>query len=130
MCCIGASLSNKIWQFLHNCPSSIPQQIQQTTPYIYTPMVKAQVRLFSGERDPSGHVEDPETWLNHFEMMSVTNGWNTDILKKQHFPVYLTGEAEAWYMVYRAWINTAGTTWAQIKATMTTRFRPNNYAEE
>jgi hypothetical protein len=93
-------------------------------------MVNGQVRLFCGEKDPSGHVEDPETWLNHFERMSITNGWNTDIHKKQHFQVYLTGEAEAWYMVNQNLINNPTTTWQHVRGGMITRFRPDNYMEE
>ena len=83
-------------------------------------MVKTTIHPFSGEKDPSGHVEDPETWLNHFEMASVSNGWNTDVLKKQHFPVYLTGEAKMWYMVYQGWINGPTITWQNVRDTIIT----------
>ena len=93
-------------------------------------MNNPQVRLFSGERDHSGHVEDPETWLNHFGRMSITNGWNTDLQKKQHFQVYLTGEAEAWYMVHQVLIDNPTTTWAHVQGAMIARFRPDNYMEE
>src|SRR4051812_46648495 len=105
MCCIGASLSSNFKQFFSWCPTQSPCHSQPTTQYSYSPMINSQVHLFCGEKDSSGHVEDPETWLNHFERMSITNGWSTDLQKKQHFQVYLTGEAEAWYMVNQKLIN-------------------------
>jgi hypothetical protein len=93
-------------------------------------MINLQVRLFCGEKDSSSHVEDLETWVNHFERMSITNGWSTDLQKKQHFQVYLTGEAEAWYMVNQNLINNPTTTWQHVRGGMIAHFRPDNYMEE
>src|SRR3954463_1293968 len=130
MCCIGASLSQICNSTLHRISTPLRNRYRQIPQYIYTEMVKNPVRPFSGEVDPSGNVEDPEAWLDHFDMVSVSNGWNTDVLKKQHFPIYLTGEAEAWYKVNRAWINLPATTWAQVSALITTRFRPGDFMDE
>jgi hypothetical protein len=44
-------------------------------------MVKIAPRVFTGEQDSSGNVEDPQTWLNHFNKVSISNGWNTDAVK-------------------------------------------------
>ena len=77
-------------------------------------MVKILPHPFSGEVDSFGNVEDPQSWLDHFDMVSIPNGWNTDILKIQNFPVYLVGEAAAWYTVMRTRINAVGTTWNTI----------------
>src|SRR4051812_21177823 len=130
MCCIGASPSQLYNSIVNRISAPFRNRYQRIPQYIYSDMVKNPVRLFSGEEDAYGNVEDPQAWLDHFDMVSLSNGWNTDILKKQHFPVYLVGEAGTWYKVNRTWVNLAATTWAQVSASITIRFRPDNYMEE
>ena len=93
-------------------------------------MVKVIPRPFSGQVDLFGNVEDPQAWLDHFEMVSIPNGWNTNVLKIQNFPVYLVGEAASWYTVKRTLINAPGVSWAQVQASIVQRFRPANYNQE
>src|SRR4051812_43477323 len=93
-------------------------------------MVKILPRQFLGEVDAQGNVEDPQAWLDHFEMVSIANGWATDALKIQNMLVYLVREAHSWYMVNRATINHLGVTWRAVCDTMVQRFRPANYIEE
>ena len=66
--------------------------------------MKNQPRNFSGEVDVSGRAEDPSMWLDHFELVSVSNGWEGDKDKLQQVPIRLVGEAEDWFMVNRDWI--------------------------
>ena len=110
--------------------TQIPSNPRNPHSYVVINMVKITPRIFTGEQDSSGNVEDPQTWLNHFNKVSISNGWNTDALKIQHFPVSLLGEAEAWYEINNTWIETVGCLWRMVQDRMIERFRPSNYQEE
>ena len=96
----------------------IPSNPRNPQQYIVVDMVKIAPRVFTGEQDSSGNVEDPQTWLNHFNKVSTSNSWNTDVLKIQHFPVSLLGEAEAWYEINASWIEAVGTHWRTVQDRM------------
>ena len=93
-------------------------------------MVKIIPRIFTGEADNNGVVEDPRTWLMHFEKVCRPNGWNEDADKLQVFMVFLEGEAGDWYDVNSEWVANDQRTWEQVKAAFTTCFQPVNYADE
>ena len=93
-------------------------------------MVKVQARMFSGEENEHGVVEEPGRWLKHFEIVCGPNNWLDDDAKKLNFPVFLTGEAEDWYMVNEVLINDVATDWDDVKLLFVDRFRPDNYQEE
>ena len=92
--------------------------------------MKNQPRNFSGEVDVSGRAEDLSMWLDHFELVSVSNSWEGDKDKLQQVPIRLVGEAEDWFMVNRDWILAKDATWANFKKEFISRFRPKNYQEE
>ena len=75
------------------------QERPSTQVHYYCSIARVPVRPFSGEVDPLRNIEDLQAWLDHFDTLSILNGWNTDTLKKQNLPIYLVGEAEIWYKV-------------------------------
>ena len=93
-------------------------------------MVKVQARIFSGEENEQDMAEDPGRWIKHFEITCGPNNWANDADKIVNFPVFLTGEAEDWYLVNEEWVNENNRTWVQVKGRFIERFRPANYQEE
>ena len=71
-------------------------------------MPKPMARQFSGEVDASGHAEDPGMWLEHFQLVAWSNGWDTDEKKIMNIPISFIGEVKTWYMVNADWINENG----------------------
>ena len=65
-------------------------------------MGKISPHIFSGEIDMAGKMEDPSIWLDHYELVSTLNGWDSDKIKLQAVGINFTGEAENWYSVNRA----------------------------
>src|SRR4051812_48834081 len=92
--------------------------------------MKINPRTFSGEIDANGKAEDPGTWIDHYDLVSISNGWRSDKEKLQHLPIYLTGEAEDWFAVNRTWIQDKDRNWEELRVRFTERFRPSNYDEE
>src|SRR6184192_3944855 len=93
-------------------------------------MGKFTARSFSGEIDVMGKAEDPLAWLEHFETVSLINGWEDDKLRLRSVAINLIGEAENWYSVNRSWINTKGRKWKEFQMKFIKRFRPANFQEE
>ena len=90
-------------------------------------MGKFGARPFLGEIDASGKAEDPSAWLDHFEIVSSYNRWNSDEKKLRYIPACLTEEAFVWYSVNRSWIHHPECTWKQFCNRFLERFRPANY---
>ena len=93
-------------------------------------MVKIMPRMFSGEEDARGLTEDPGKWLEHYEMTCLPNNWFNDDDMMTNFPVFLTGEAEDWYVINKHWIENDLRTWEEVKDAFIERFRPADYDEE
>ena len=93
-------------------------------------MVKAAARLYSGEADALGEVEDPGHWLDHYENICQVNNWNYDLDMMSNMSLYLVGEAEIWYKVNKSWIRTGEETWADFREIFLRRFRPVNFQDD
>ena len=87
-------------------------------------------RPFSGEVNESGISEDPGMWLDHYQLITSTNSWDSDALKLRNIPVSLTGEAEQWYAVYAPYIRSGEWGWEDFVERFVERFRPSDYVEE
>ena len=93
-------------------------------------MVKATARMYSGEADAEGKMEDPGDWLDHYENISQVNGWHYELDMMCNMSVYLAGEAEIWYRINKAWIRAGDDTWAEFREVFTKRFRPVNFQDD
>ena len=93
-------------------------------------MVKATARMYSGESDAEGKMEDPGAWLDHYENICQVNGWNYDQDKMDKASLYLVGEADNWYRVNRSWIRSGYDTWADFREVFLKRFRPVNFLDD
>ena len=85
-------------------------------------MGKILPRNFSGEIDSAGKAEDPSVWLDHYELVSTINGWESDKARLQGVAINFTGEAEDWHSVNRTWINTEDRKWMEFRAKFIERF--------
>ena len=65
-------------------------------------MGKMQPRLFSGEADAYGWIEDPAAWLDHYEDICSMNGWMMDADRIRNVSIAFTGEAETFYQLDKA----------------------------
>ena len=77
-----------------------------------------------------GKAEDPLSWLDHFEMISMMNGWEDDKMRLRSISIYFTSEAENWYSVNRTWIKAEGRKWTEFHVRFIERFQPMNFQEE
>ena len=77
-------------------------------------MGKMQPRLFSGEADAYGWIEDPAAWLDHYEDICSMNGWMTDADRIRNVSIAFTGEAETFYQLDKARFRAPTFTWAQF----------------
>src|SRR4051812_13522741 len=93
-------------------------------------MPKAAARPYSGEANASGTVEDPSDWLEHYENVCQIHEWLLDQEKMDNMSLYLTGEAETWYRVNKAWIRAGDEDWETLKETFLKRFRPVNFEDD
>ncbi len=93
-------------------------------------MVKAMARSYSGEADALGKTEDPGSWLDHYESVCLVNGWIYDDEKMSNMSLYLTGEAQTWFRVNKAWILAGDDSWDEVKEHFMSRFRPVNFVED
>src|SRR4051812_1797431 len=93
-------------------------------------MVKIMARPFTGQEDENGFVEDPGRWVDHYNIVSLSNNWLDDDAKIRNFPVFLHDEAADWYDGEREWIGGENRTWAEVVARFVARFRPVDFLEE
>jgi len=87
-------------------------------------------RSYSGEADALGKTEDPGSWLDHYESVCLVNGWIYDDEKMSNMSLYLTGEAQTWFRVNKAWILAGDDSWDEVKEHFMSRFRPVNFVED
>ena len=93
-------------------------------------MPKVIPRTFSGEVDANGYPEDPGAWLKHYQYVTNTNRWDSDMKKIANIPLSFTSEAEIWYSIYKDWINEDQHTWVEFRDKFIELFCPVDYQEE